>query len=239
MARPMVERKLTAMLNPVMNRLPLVRFAIAVILTIALSTVLSLAALGSSAPAQASSDQIVGKVSNTSGETVSRATVIVSTPDGRTQGIAITDSQGAFVFSGILAGTYVLQVLGNRFGPSVRTTIELPKEQNVRHDVTLDIVSKNPVHSGDSLQQYTGDLVSIDVNDLDIRAFLRWIHETSGITIAVDSDARERLLDRTVTLNLKNAPWDQVLDLVLMKYGLSTQYGADVIRITLNRLSGQ
>ena len=55
----------------------------------------------------------------------------------------------------------------------------------------------------------------------------------------MDSDVRERLLDRTVTLNLKNVPWDQVLDLVLMKYGLSAQYGADVIRITLNRLSGQ
>jgi hypothetical protein len=66
------------------------------------------------------------------------------------------------------------------------------------------------VHSGDSPQltkQYAGDLVSIDVNDLDIRAFFRWIHEASGITIAVDSDARERLLDRTVTLNLKNVPW--------------------------------
>jgi len=227
------------MLDPVMNRVPFKRFAIAVIITIALGTILPLAALGSSAPAQDSSDQIVGKVSNTSGETVSRATVIVSTPDGRTQGIAITDSQGAFVFSGIPAGTYILQVFGNGFGPSVRTSIQLPKEQNVRHDVTLDIVSKNPVHSGGSLQQYTGDLVSIDVNDLDIRAFFRWIHETSGITIAVDSDARERLLDRTVTLNLKNAPWDQVLDLVLMNYNLSAQYGAGVIRISLNRLSGR
>ena len=201
-----------------------------------------LAALGSPSPAQNFSGQIVGKVSNAVGETVSRATVIVSTLDGHTQGIAITDSQGAFVFSGIPSGTYVLQVFGNGFGPSLRTTIELRKEQNVRQDVTLDIVSKNPVHSGDSLQlikQYTGDLVSIDVNDLDIRAFFRWIHEASGMTIAVDSDARERLLDRTVTLNLKNVPWNQVLDLVLMKYGLSAQNGADVIRISLNRLSGQ
>jgi Carboxypeptidase regulatory-like domain/Secretin and TonB N terminus short domain len=205
-------------------------------------TVLPLAALGSSAPAQDSSGQIVGRVSNTAGETVSRATVIVSAPNGRTHGIAITDSQGAFGFSGIPAGTYVLQVFGNGFGPSLRTTIELRKEQNVRQDVTLDIVSKDPVHSGDSPQltkQYAGDLVSIDVNDLDIRAFFRWIHEASGITIAVDSDARERLLDRTVTLNLKNVPWDQVLDLVLMKYGLSAQNGADAIRISLNRLSVQ
>src|SRR5262249_6225042 len=143
------------MLNPVMNRLPLTRFAIAVILAIALSTVLPLAVLGSSAPAQACYDQTVGKVSNTPAETASRATVIVSTPDGRTQGIAITDSQGAFVFSGISAGTYVLQVFGNGFGPSLRTTIELPKEQNVRQDVTLDIVSKNSVHSGHSTRLKT------------------------------------------------------------------------------------
>src|SRR5262249_20751164 len=155
MARPMVERRLTAMLNPVMNRVPFKRFAIAVIITIALGTILPLAALGSSAPAQDSSEQIVGKVSNTSGETVSRETVIVSTPDGRTQGIAITDSQGAFVFSGIPAGTYILQVFGNGFGPSLRTTIELRKEQNVRQDVTLDIVSKNSVHSGHSTRLKT------------------------------------------------------------------------------------
>src|SRR5262245_21439566 len=115
MARPMVERRLTAMLNPVMNRLPLKRCPIAVVITIALSTMPPLAALGSPSPAQNFSGQIVGNVSNAIGETVSRATVIVSTLDGNTQGIAITDSQGAFVFSGIPSGTYVVQVFGNGF----------------------------------------------------------------------------------------------------------------------------
>ena len=225
------------MSDSVTNRLSLTRFVMLVMATIALGSIVPFAAFSRSGPAQNASGQVVGTVSNTAGEKVSRATVILSARDGRTLGIAVTDVHGRFALSRIPAGSYVLQVFGNGFGPSLRTSIEVGNEQNVTQDVTLDLVSKNPGRAGDSLQsakQYKGELVSIDVNDLNIRAFFAWIHEVSGTTIIVDSDARERLLDRTVTLDSKNAPWDQVLDVVVMKYGLTAYAEGDAIRITLN-----
>lgn len=231
------------MLDACINRGPLTRFAIVMITILVFGITLPLTVLSWSASAQNSSGQLVGTVSNIAGEIVPRATVNLSTSDGRTQGIAITDSAGRFVFAGIPEGTYVLQVFGNGFGPSPRTNIELRADRNVMQDVTLDIVlTGSPERSVDSprlTRQYTGELVSIDVNDLDIRAFFRWCYEVSGITIVVDADARERLLDRSVTVDLKGVPWDRVLDVVLTSNGLKAERGGDSIRIGLTSVADQ
>src|SRR6266850_8084498 len=53
------------------------------------------------------------------------------------------------------------------------------------------------------------------------RRFGRGFSTSSGMTPVLDSDARERLFDRTVTVYFLNVPWDQVLDVVLMNHGLS------------------
>ena len=74
--------------------------------------------------------------------------------------------------------------------------------------------------------KYTGDLVSMNLKDVDLKDFFRMIHEVSGLNIVVDSG-----VSGAVTLVLDRVPWDQALDLVLRDNGLGKVLEGNVLRI--------
>jgi len=82
--------------------------------------------------------------------------------------------------------------------------------------------------SGDSKGEpkYTGELISLNLKDVDLKDFFRLIHEVSGLNIIIDSN-----VSGTVTLVLDDVPWDQALDIVLKNYGLGDQLEGKVLRI--------
>ncbi len=82
--------------------------------------------------------------------------------------------------------------------------------------------------------KYTGEKISLDFYDTDIKNVFRIIREISGKNFAIDKNVTGKV---TLTLD-KPVPWDQVLDLVLKMNQLGMTMEGDIIRIaTLNSLA--
>ena len=74
--------------------------------------------------------------------------------------------------------------------------------------------------------QYSGDRLSLNFQDIDVRAILQLLADFTGLNLVVSDTVRG-----TVTLRLKNVPWDQALDMILRTKGLSMRQTGDVIMI--------
>jgi type IV pilus secretin PilQ/predicted competence protein len=75
-------------------------------------------------------------------------------------------------------------------------------------------------------KKYTGEPISVNLKDVDLKDFFRLIHEISGLNIVVDP-----AVHGTVTLVLDEVPWDQALDIVLQNNDLASQIDGNVLRI--------
>ena len=75
-------------------------------------------------------------------------------------------------------------------------------------------------------KKYTGDPISVNLKDVDLKDFFRLIHEISGLNVVLDPAVRG-----TVTLVLDQVPWDQALDIVLRNNGLTKEIDGNVLRI--------
>ncbi len=73
---------------------------------------------------------------------------------------------------------------------------------------------------------YTGEPISLDLKDADIKDVFRTISELTGLNIVIDPDVRG-----TVTVRLENVPWDQALELILKQNGLGYIIENNVMRI--------
>ena len=84
--------------------------------------------------------------------------------------------------------------------------------------------------AGSSLQaataKYTGEPISVNLKDVDLRDFFRLIHEISGLNVVLDPAVKGSL-----TIVLDEVPWDQALDIVLQNNGLDKQLNGNVLRI--------
>jgi len=74
--------------------------------------------------------------------------------------------------------------------------------------------------------RYTGEPISVNLKDVDLRDFFRLIHEISGLNIVVDPNVKG-----TLTIVLDDVPWDQALDIVLHNNDLEKQLDGNVLRI--------
>ncbi len=74
--------------------------------------------------------------------------------------------------------------------------------------------------------RYTGEPISVNLKDVDVRDFFRLIHEISGLNVVLDPAVKGSL-----TLVLDDVPWDQALAIVLRNNGLDCQLEGNVLRI--------
>jgi len=74
--------------------------------------------------------------------------------------------------------------------------------------------------------KYTGEPISVNLKDVDLKDFFRLIHEISGLNVVLDPNVHG-----TLTLVLDDVPWDQALDIVLKNNGLERQLDGNVLRI--------
>lgn len=74
--------------------------------------------------------------------------------------------------------------------------------------------------------QYSGRLISLDLQDTDIDNALRIIAEVSNLNIIASDDVTGK-----VTLRLIDVPWDQALDVILKTNGLDKVQEGNVVRI--------
>ena len=75
-------------------------------------------------------------------------------------------------------------------------------------------------------QKYSGEPISVNLKDVDLKDFFRLVHEISGLNVVVDPNVKGSL-----TLVLDDVPWDQALDIVLKNNSLDKQVDGNVLRI--------
>ncbi|MEE9610255.1 MAG: secretin and TonB N-terminal domain-containing protein, partial [Desulfatiglandales bacterium] len=84
-------------------------------------------------------------------------------------------------------------------------------------------------------QEYTGQRISLDFKDADIKNVFRLLAEISDLNIVVTDD-----VVRKVTVRLVDVPWDQAMDILLETNGLGKEEVGNVVRIsTVERLRAE
>jgi type IV pilus assembly protein PilQ len=76
---------------------------------------------------------------------------------------------------------------------------------------------------------YSGDKLSLNFQNIEVRAVLQLIADFTGLNI-VASDT----VQGNITLRLKNVPWDQALDIILKTRGLGMRKSGNVVLIAPN-----
>jgi len=95
--------------------------------------------------------------------------------------------------------------------------------------LTIDlkpIVKKVETEKQRSKFGYTGERLSLNFQNIEVRAVLQLIADFTGINM-VTSDT----VSGNLTLRLKNVPWDQALDIVLKTKGLAKRVSGNVMLI--------
>jgi type IV pilus assembly protein PilQ len=84
-------------------------------------------------------------------------------------------------------------------------------------------------------KKYSGEKISLEFKDADIKNVFRLLAEVSGNNIMVTDD-----VNRKVTVRLMEVPWDQAMDLIIDSNGLGKDQVGNVIRIsTAGRLKSE
>jgi type IV pilus assembly protein PilQ len=94
---------------------------------------------------------------------------------------------------------------------------------NLAAEQKAQLAQKPAVNSG---SKYTGEPISVNLKDVDLKDFFRLIHEISGLNVVLDPQVHGSL-----TIVLDDVPWDQALDIVLKNNDLSRQLDGNVLRI--------
>jgi len=106
------------------------------------------------------------------------------------------------------------------------TPAAAPAAPAVEPAVNLAAEQKTHPQQATSGPKYTGEPISVNLKDVDLKDFFRLIHEISGLNVVLDPDIKGNL-----TIVLDDVPWDQALDIVLKNNSLSRQLDGNVLRI--------
>ena len=107
------------------------------------------------------------------------------------------------------------QAAGSTPAP-ITPAVNLAAEQKVQ-------MEQKPADRG---AKYTGEPISVNLKDVDLKDFFRLIHEISGLNVVLDP-----MIHGNLTIVLDDVPWDQALDIVLKNNDLSRQLDGNVLRI--------
>jgi type II secretory pathway component HofQ len=74
--------------------------------------------------------------------------------------------------------------------------------------------------------RFTGELISLDLKDADVKDLLRTFAKLARVNVAIDSEVKG-----SVTVRLHDVPWDQALDVILQINGLGYVLEGNVVRV--------
>ncbi|MGD9345149.1 MAG: type IV pilus secretin PilQ [Candidatus Aminicenantes bacterium] len=74
--------------------------------------------------------------------------------------------------------------------------------------------------------KYTGDILSLKFKDADLRDVILYLADFAGLNVVFDPEVRG-----TVTVDLKDTPWDQALDIILRINKMGKTLEGNVLRI--------
>jgi type IV pilus secretin PilQ/predicted competence protein len=101
-------------------------------------------------------------------------------------------------------------------GQGIQPAVNMAAEQKTQ-------LEQKPATNG---AKYTGEPISVNLKDVDLKDFFRLIHEISGLNVVLDPNVHGNL-----TIVLDDVPWDQALDIVLKNNDLSRQLEGNVLRV--------
>jgi type IV pilus assembly protein PilQ len=101
-------------------------------------------------------------------------------------------------------------------GPGITPAVNLAAEQK----------AQTGQQSASAGPKYTGEPISVNLKDVDLKDFFRLIHEISGLNVVLDPNVHG-----TLTVVLDDVPWDQALDIVLKNNDLARELEGNVLRI--------
>ena len=104
----------------------------------------------------------------------------------------------------------------NQSAPAITPAVNLAAEQKAQ--AGQQTASTGP--------KYTGEPISVNLKDVDLKDFFRLIHEISGLNVVLDPNVHG-----TLTVVLDDVPWDQALDIVLKNNDLARELEGNVLRI--------
>ena len=128
-------------------------------------------------------------------------------------------------------GTPVRSVRAFRNGENTRLVIE-PQgqwEHNAYQSDTQFVVEVKPLREDPGRTGrtgYRGERLSLNFQNIDVRALLQVIADFTNLNI-VASDT----VTGSITLRLKDVPWDQALDIVLQSRGLDMRKNGNVVLV--------
>jgi type II secretory pathway component HofQ len=105
-----------------------------------------------------------------------------------------------------------------------KTTAERQKEEKKEIAKTPDKTIE--IRRVEQKKEWTGDPISIDFKDVDIRDLFRFLAETGKMNLIVDPEVKG-----TVTIKMTDVPWDQVLDAVCKMHNLGYTIEGNVVSI--------
>jgi type IV pilus assembly protein PilQ len=120
----------------------------------------------------------------------------------------------------------VKQITQTRLGKAFVKPTEVPSETLVKPEKMLPPVVKAAVRPARNTTKYTGARMTLEFADADIRNILKLIGEMSKRNIVWGPEVKG-----TVSMRLKNVPWDQALDVVLDINNLGKREDGNIIRI--------
>lgn len=155
-----------------------------------------------------------------SGTAMARAGIPAEATSGATAALEVTETMGAAADNAPAAS----QNLG-------KVSIDgkpLPQPS----DEIVDLATPG-IMSSDDLEQFLisnnkfyGTKISIETGNMDMKDFLSFISEESGVNIIIDESVSGK-----ISLKLRNIPWDQALILVLKSKKLGFKRQGSVLRI--------
>ncbi|MDB4976363.1 MAG: Type pilus biosis protein PilQ, partial [Myxococcaceae bacterium] len=132
---------------------------------------------------------------------------------------------------------------GNRivwmFSPGEKAEGGMPKPRTLMapavelHETDIDSEEAASFVSGALLQtkstgapKYAGRRIDLDFKDADIHNILRLLSEVGGVNVVTSDD-----VSGSVTIRMRDVPWDQALDVILQAKGLGAERRGNLIRV--------
>jgi len=107
-----------------------------------------------------------------------------------------------------------------------KTSLAAQKPKDVSANSTADAKSAYDNNGASPTNKYTGQKITLDFQDANIKSVLRLLSEVSGRSIVSSEDVKG-----TVTISMKNVPWDQALDTIVSLNSLAMTQADNVIWI--------
>ncbi len=123
-------------------------------------------------------------------------------------------------------GYLIISLKGNR--SELLTCSNATKETNISQTTSTEtwLARKEGIILPGMQKRFNGAPISIDLQNAEVSHVLRLLSTIGGYNLILDEGVKGK-----ITLKLKDVPWDQVLDLVLMEKDLGMVKEGNILRI--------